>query len=196
MEFKWWFEDNYLSVMLYYVWMNVIRWVRCINVLFYKLMGLCYGTLFLLFDKLMGLCYGTLFSMHDVMVYILLEISCVTCWECFALLKALGGIMCCVRFSVPRNPMVTLSPMWSSENWSSSLVWSSGRGLVRVLYPLACVKHWGGDKSFTLFRLVTRGKCYTLSPVLKQDFDDDKRNLRAIWKSIWRTRVFMFEVIL
>jgi len=28
------------------------------------------------------------------------------------------------------------------------------RGLVRVLYLLACVKQWGGDKCFTLFRLV------------------------------------------
>jgi len=37
--------------------MNVTRWVHCMNVLF---------------DKLMGLCYG-LFSMH-VMVYILLAI--------------------------------------------------------------------------------------------------------------------------
>ncbi|QCD89449.1 hypothetical protein DEO72_LG4g393 [Vigna unguiculata] len=30
----------------------------------------------------------------------------------------------------------------------------SGRGLVRVLYPLACVKQWGRDRCFTLFRLV------------------------------------------
>jgi len=39
--------------------MNVTRWVRCKNVLF---------------DKLMGLCYGTLFPMHDVVVYSLLAI--------------------------------------------------------------------------------------------------------------------------
>ena len=50
--------------------------------------------------------------MHDVIVYILLVIcnshglyigSVLPC------LKALGGIKCCVRFSVPRNPVKTLS---------------------------------------------------------------------------------------
>jgi len=34
------------------------------------------------------------------------------------------------------------------------------------------------------------------SLMLKQDFDDDKRSLKAIWKSIWRTCIFMFKVIL
>jgi len=71
------------------------------------------------------------------------KFSCVACWECFALLRTLGGIKCCVRFSVPRNPMKSLSP-----------VWSSGRGLVWVLYPLTYVKQWGGERCFTLFRLV------------------------------------------
>ena len=73
------------------------------------------------------------FPMRDVMVSTLLAIykfSCVPCWECFALLRTLGG------------------------KGSSSPVWSSGRGLVRVLYPLACVKQWGGDRCFTLFQLV------------------------------------------
>ena len=59
--------------------MNVTRWVYCMNVLF---------------DKLMGLCYG-LFPMHDVLVSTLLAIcnshvlhveSVLPC------LKALGGI--------------------------------------------------------------------------------------------------------
>jgi len=44
--------------------------------------------------------------------------------------------------------------VWSSGKGSSSPVWSSGRGLVRVLYSLACVKQWGRDRCFTLFRLV------------------------------------------
>jgi len=66
-----------------------------------------------LFDKLMRLCYG-LFHMHDVMVYILLTIcnshgfyvgSVLPC------LKSLGEIKCCVRFSVPRNPVKTLLPV-------------------------------------------------------------------------------------
>jgi len=35
----------------------------------------------------------------------------------------------------------------------SSLVWSSGRWLVRVLYPLACVNQWVGKDVFTLFWL-------------------------------------------
>jgi len=35
-----------------------------------------------------------------------------------------------------------------------------------------------------------------ISLMLKQDFDDDKRSLKAIWKSIWRTCVIMFKVIL
>ena len=61
----------------------------------------------------------------------------------FALLRMLDEIKCCVRFSVPRNPVKTFSP-----------VWSSGRGLVRVLYPLTCVKQWGGERCFSLFRLV------------------------------------------
>ena len=34
------------------------------------------------------------------------------------------------------------------------------------------------------------------SQMLKHDFDDDKRSLKAIWKSIWRTCVFMFKAIL
>ena len=69
-------------------------------------------------------------------------------------LKTLGGIKCCVRFSITRNQVKTLSPVWSGGKGSSSPVWSSGRGLVRVLYPLACVKQWGRDRCFTLFRLV------------------------------------------
>jgi len=32
--------------------------------------------------------------------------------------------------------------------------------------------------------------------MLKQDFDDDKRSLKAIWKSIWRTCVVVFKAIL
>jgi len=51
-------------------------------------------------------------------------------------LKTLGEIKCRVRFSVPRDPMNTLSPVWSSGKGSSSLVWSIGRGLVRVLNSL------------------------------------------------------------
>jgi len=106
--------------------------------------------------------------MHHVMVYILLAIcnshgfyieSVLPC------LKALGGIKYCVRFSVLTNPVKTLSPVWSSGKWSSSPVWSSGkwssspvwssgRGLVRVLYPIAYVKQWGGERCFTLFWLV------------------------------------------
>ena len=65
--------------------MNVIRWVRYLNILFGKLIG---------FDE-------TLFSKHDVMACILLAIykfSCVPCWECFALLRTLGRIKYCVRF--------------------------------------------------------------------------------------------------
>jgi len=90
------------------------------------------------------------------MMCILLTIynSHVACWECLSCLKSLGGIKCCVRFSAPRDPMMTLSPVWSSGKWSSPLVWSSGRGLVRVLYSLACAKQSGEKKCFTLFRLV------------------------------------------
>jgi len=32
--------------------------------------------------------------------------------------------------------------------------------------------------------------------MLKQDFDDDKRSLKAIWKSKWRTCVVVFKAIL
>jgi len=109
------------------VWMNVIRWVRCLNVLFGKLMG---------FE-------GNSFSMHDEMVCVLLAIcnsSPMHVESVLPFLKTLGGIKCCVRFSIPRDPMKTLSPVWSSGNGSSSPAWSSGRGFVRVLYSLTCVK--------------------------------------------------------
>jgi len=43
--------------------MNVTRWVHCMNVLF---------------DKLMGLCYG-LFPMHDVMVSTLWQYEVLMC---------------------------------------------------------------------------------------------------------------------
>ena len=68
------------------------------NVLFVKLMG---------FDR-------TLFSMHDVMVWISLAIynSDVLHVEIILpFLKNLGEIKCCVRFSVPRDPIMTLSPL-------------------------------------------------------------------------------------
>jgi len=89
----------------------------------------------------------------------------VLCWQYLILmccmlgnvlpcLKTIGEIKCCVRFSVPRDPVKTLSPVWRSGKGSSSLVWSSGRELVRVLYSLACVKQWWGERCFTLFRLV------------------------------------------
>jgi len=58
------------------------------------------------------------------------------------------------RFFVPRSLVETLSPVWNSGKGSSSPVWNSGRGLVRVLYPLACVKQWGRERCFSLFRLV------------------------------------------
>ena len=69
-------------------------------------------------------------------------------------LKNIGEIKCCVRFSIPKNPVVTLLPVWSSGNGSSLPVWSTSRWLVRVMYPLACVKQWEGERCFTLFRLV------------------------------------------
>jgi len=102
-------------------------------------------------------CFETLIFKHDVMVCIWLAIRNLQVLHVESILfclKALGGIKCCVRFSVPRNPVKTLSPVWSSGKGSSLLVWSSGRGLVQVLYPIACVKQWGGDRCFTLFRLV------------------------------------------
>jgi len=93
--------------------MNLTRLVHCMNALF---------------DKLMGLCYGTYFPMHDVMVYILLAIfnshglyvgSVLPC------LKTLGGIKCCVRFSIPRNPVKTFACV---KQWKGVL--------------FACVKQW------------------------------------------------------
>jgi len=141
MEFKWWFEGNYLSMML----------CMCLNE--------CHSLSSLLeyiVGKLMGF-DGTLFYMHDEVVCISLAIykfSCVPCWECFALLRTLVELNIVWGFSVPRNPVKTLSPVWNSGKGSSSPVWRSGRGLVRVLYPLACVKQWGGESCFSLFRLV------------------------------------------
>ena len=68
----------------------------------------------ILFDKLMSLCYETLFSMRDVMVCSLLTISnyhVLHVWSVLPCLKALGEIKCCVRFSIPRNLVKTLSPV-------------------------------------------------------------------------------------
>jgi len=125
-----------------YVRVNVISWVRLLNVLF---------------DNLMSLCDGTLFPMHDAMVSTSLAICdshVLNVGSVLPCLKSFGGIKCYVRFSVPRNLVVTLSSVWSSGKGSSSPVWSSGRGLVQVLYLLACVKQWGGERWFTLFWLV------------------------------------------
>ena len=57
---------------------------------------------------------GTLFSMHDVVACILLAICILHVMHVGSILpclKTLGEIKCCVRFSVPRNLVVTLSPM-------------------------------------------------------------------------------------
>jgi len=105
----------------------------------------------------MGLYYGTLFPMHDMVLSTLLAI-----WNSHVLsvgsvlpcLKAFVGMKCCVRFSISRNPVKTFLPVWSSGKRSSSPVWSSGRGLVRVLYPLTCLKQLEWERCFTLFRLV------------------------------------------
>jgi len=123
------------------VGMNVIRWVHCLNVLFDKLTGLCYGTLYfqawcggvyLLWNYFYAWCGGVLLAIGNSLV--LYVGSVCLAW------RALGGIKYCVRFFVPRNPVKTLSLVCSSGNGSSSPVWSSGRGLVWVLYPLSCVK--------------------------------------------------------
>jgi len=98
-------------------------------------------------------CY-TVFEWMPLVGFIVWMHYLISCWECFALLRTLGGIKCYVRFSVPRNLVKILSHVWSSGKGSSSPVWSTGRGLVRVLYPLACVKQWGREKCFTLFRLI------------------------------------------
>jgi len=79
--------------------MNVISWVRCLNVLF---------------DNLMSLCYGALFHMHVAVVSTLLAICnshVLNVRSVLPCLKIFGGIKWCVRFSVPRNPMVTPSPV-------------------------------------------------------------------------------------
>jgi len=60
--------------------MNVIRWIRCINILF---------------DKLMGLCYETLFPMHGAVVSISLAICNFHVCHIESILfclKTLGGI--------------------------------------------------------------------------------------------------------
>ena len=62
----------------------------------------------------MSFCYGTLFSMHDVMECILLTICNfhVLCVESvLPILKSLGGIKCCVRFSLSRDLVMTILPV-------------------------------------------------------------------------------------
>jgi len=63
--------------------------------------------------------------MHDVMVCILLTLcnsQVLHVGSVLPCLKALGGIKCCVRFSVPRDLVKTFSPVRSSGKGSSSLV--------------------------------------------------------------------------
>jgi len=57
-------------------------------------------------------CYGII-VMHDVLVCTLWEIcnSDVLHESVMFGLKPLDGIKCCVRFSVPRNPVKTFSPV-------------------------------------------------------------------------------------
>ena len=90
-----------------------------------------------------------------VMVYFPCMWWCIFCWQyvilmgcimgVFCLVETLGGIKCCVRFSVPRNPVKTLLPVWRSgkgylvlceavvEDWfeccTLSPEWSSGEGV-------------------------------------------------------------------
>jgi len=109
------------------------------NFIFFQAWG---GGVYLLWNYCYAWCGGVLLAIGNSHVLYVGSV-CLT-W------RAHGGIKCCVRFSVPRNPVKTLSPMWSSGKGSSSPVWSSGRGLVRVLYPLACVKQWGGERCFHL----------------------------------------------
>ena len=61
-----------------------------------------------------GFCYRTLFFKHDVVVCILLAICnshVLHIGSVLPCLKNLGGIKCCVRFSVPRDPVMTFSPV-------------------------------------------------------------------------------------
>ena len=65
-----------------------------------------------LFGKLMGFCHETLFPMHDVIVCILLAICnfhVLHVESVLPYLKSFAGIKCCVRFSVPEDPVMTLS---------------------------------------------------------------------------------------
>jgi len=62
-------------------------------------------------DVMVCMCYGTI-VMHNVVVCILLAIynyDVVHVESVLPFLKTLGGTKCCVRFSVPRNSVVTLS---------------------------------------------------------------------------------------
>ena len=124
--------------------------VHCLNVLFDKLTGLCYGTLYF-----QAWCGG---------VFVMELLQCIMWWCVMAIGKshvlyvgsvclawrALGGIKCCVRFSVPRSLVETLSP-----------VWSSGKGVL-----FACVKQWSRIGSSVvpsrLCEAVGRGKMFVL----------------------------------
>jgi len=56
----WWFEDSYLRVMLCWCLMNVTCRVCCLNVLFGKLMGFCYETLFPMIDVMVCIFVGNM----------------------------------------------------------------------------------------------------------------------------------------
>jgi len=132
--------------------MNVICWVRCINVLF---------------DKLMGLCYGTLFPMHDAVVSISLAIcnshvlnigSVLSCWELLVELSVVWGFsylgaqwrLFRLCEAVERGPLRLCEAV--VEDWfeccTLSPVWSSGEGKdvftlfsARCEYSVRCAMH-------------------------------------------------------
>jgi len=142
MEFKCWFGDNFLSMMLYCVWMNVTRSVRCMNVLF---------------DMWMSFCYGNLFPRHDVIVWILLAIcnsdvlhveSVFLAWKLLLELGVVWGFrylgtqwrLFCLCESVERGPFRLCEIVVEDwfECYTLSPVWRSGEG----------------EDVFTLFQIV------------------------------------------
>jgi len=145
-----WFEDNYLSMMLYCVWINVTHWVHRINMLFDKLMGLCYETI-TMHDGvvccwqlvILTCCMLEVFSLLEEL---LVELNVVwgfpylgTQWRLFRLCEVVerGPLRMCEAVVEDWFEYCTLSPVWSTREGERCFHLISAR----CKYSARCAMH-------------------------------------------------------
>jgi len=133
MEFKWWFEDNYLSVMLYYVGMNVIRSFCCLCELRLEYeFGFRYGTLLLCMMWWFEFCWQSV-----TLICCMLRVFCLA-WKLLVELNVVWGFsylgtawrlfrLCEAVEMGPFRLCEVVVEDWF-ECCTLSLVWRSGKG--------------------------------------------------------------------